>query len=537
MHHNKTFYPTPDDLIERMLSKVKGHPAKILEPSAGKGDIVETLGRFYGDYRSVDISAIEIDEDLQATLIGKGIKVIDTDFLAYAGPDKWDLIIANPPFLEGDKHLMKAMDIMYNGEIVFLLNAETLKNPHTNLRMDLVKRLTKLNAEIEYLDLAFRDAERSTDVECALIYINIEREIEDDLFECCTDGEQTIKGPDEKDREYEISTGKTIEELVAEYNQTIRIGTETIMAYFKNYPKIWKYIGLNTEPKNHSVEDKTLTKKVQNHLNELLRTVRTDYWRRTLDLKEVRSRLTQKKQAEFEEGLKQRCHMDFTESNIRQFVLNLMGGFEQNLIDAVLEIFDLFTIKHSYGERGEFEENVHYYNGWKTNRAFFVNKKVIIPLGYQSFFDKMFNQWKVNYTVKDKLRDIDVVANYFDGMPNYTTITEAIENAFRGDYINGRFTQSSNVQTKGIKSTYFTVNVFKKDTIHIIFNSDDILRRFNIAACRGKGWLPGSYGTKPYQDMEPEEKAVVDSFEGQLSYTKHLNQPLFAPGNRLAIAA
>ena len=119
---NKNFYPTPKPLIRKMVAKIKKDPGKILEPQAGKGDIVDYIKDDYGHTwrRSADISAIEIDDDLRSILRGKGIKVIDSDFLAFSGPDKFDLIIANPPFDEGDKHLLKAIDIMYRGEIVFL---------------------------------------------------------------------------------------------------------------------------------------------------------------------------------------------------------------------------------------------------------------------------------------------------------------------------------------------------------------------------------------------------------------------------------
>lgn len=88
MFNNKTFYPTPESLIRRMVSKVKKGPQKILEPSAGKGDIIRYIDEELGYRRNIDISAIEIDEELQATLRGNGVKVIDTDFLSYSGHDK-----------------------------------------------------------------------------------------------------------------------------------------------------------------------------------------------------------------------------------------------------------------------------------------------------------------------------------------------------------------------------------------------------------------------------------------------------------------
>jgi len=98
----KNDYPTPKRLIRKMLDKVqKGSFVNVLDPSAGRGGIIEFLkerSRYSHSRNFSNISAIEIDEEFQATLRGKGIKVIDSNFLTYAGPDKFDLIIANPPF-------------------------------------------------------------------------------------------------------------------------------------------------------------------------------------------------------------------------------------------------------------------------------------------------------------------------------------------------------------------------------------------------------------------------------------------------------
>ncbi|MFZ3046531.1 MAG: methyltransferase, partial [Desulfatirhabdiaceae bacterium] len=157
-------WPTPPALARKMLAKIKlehglhAHHMKVLEPSAGKGDLIEAIckGSEYDRGTFENVSAIEIDPDLRAALIGKGVKVIDTDFLMFAGPDKFDIIIMNPPFREGDRHLLKAIDIMYSGQIICLLNAETICNPHTNIRKMLVDKLTELGAEIEYLQGEFK---------------------------------------------------------------------------------------------------------------------------------------------------------------------------------------------------------------------------------------------------------------------------------------------------------------------------------------------------------------------------------------------
>ena len=448
---NDTFYPTPKELIDKMLAKVQGKPQSILEPSAGKGDIVKAIEDYVGygwDHRgwTRNVMAIEKDPDLRATLRGKRIKVIDTDFLTFAGPDKFDLIIANPPFDEGDKHLLKAIDMMYCGEIVFLLNAGTIRNPYSNTRKLLEKKLAELNADIEFIENAFANAERKANVDVALVYIKIERNVEDDLFAGVNDVAGDIKiEPDPEN--YEVSTGKRIPELVAEYNQIVNIGIETIINYYRNFKKIGKYIGLKVGNDDHYYSSGTMTERMQEDTNYMVRTVREAFWRKTLDLPDVVSRLASSKQSEFEATIQARSDMDFTEANIRQFIINLINAYPKTLTEAVLDIFDMFTIRHCYGQLGVHEKNIHYFNGWKTNNAFKVGKRVVIPIyGYYGGPFTSWGEWRLDYEAAQTLRDIDIVMNYFDGMSHYLSMADAIRAAFeRG-------------QTRGICSTYFTVN-------------------------------------------------------------------------------
>lgn len=517
MLNNKTFYPTPQNLISKMISKIQGKPKLALEPSAGKGDIIEAFEKSYKFsqwHNKPEFSAIEINTDLQATLRGKKIKLIDTDFLAYSGSDKFDLIIMNPPFDDGDKHLHKALDIMYRGEIVCLLNAETLRNPHTNNRRLLVQRLDEHGASIEYIQNAFVTAERRTAVEVALIYIKIDRNVEDDLFTDCNETSYQAKATIADN--YEVSTGMTIFELVADYNNVIQTAQETIMAYFKNYRKVGAYLSLINGGNKESSITGDLTEKMQKALNTLLIDVRKTYWRKTLDLKEVRSRMTQKKTKEFEEALTDRCHMDFTEENIRQFVLNLIGGYEQTLIEAVIDLFDRFTIRHTYDDNNRHEKNIHYFNGWKTNKAFKVGRRVIIPVraSYGEPFTN-WGKWELDYQARESLRDIDLVMSYFDGMKDHISISDALTASFAN-------------QENATTSTYFKITAHKKGTIHLTFLNEDILRRFNVVACRGKNWLPGDFGSKPYSQLGYEMQTIIDSFEDAKTYDKNVNVPLFA---------
>ena len=217
-------------------------------------------------------------------------------------------------------------------------------------------------------------------------------------------------------------------------------------------------------------------------------------------------RASEAKQDEFYARLTNQAYMDFTERNIRQFVLNLINGYEQTLIDAVVKVFDEFTKKYAWDENNAFEKNVHYFNGWKTNKAFFVNKKVIMP--YFNFID--YGKWAVSYRNKEQLRDIDLVMSYFDGMGSFVSIIDALTEAFA----EGR--------SRNVLSTYFEINAYKKGTIHLTFRDENIRRRFNITACKGKNWLPQDYGYKSFEQLGYSEREIVESFEGKQSYDEHL---------------
>lgn len=78
----------------------------------------------------------------------------------------------NPPFSKGDEHLLKALDMQKNGGyIICILNAETIRNPYTLKRKELVRRLE--GAAIEFLQQEFTQAERKTEVEIAVVKIQI----------------------------------------------------------------------------------------------------------------------------------------------------------------------------------------------------------------------------------------------------------------------------------------------------------------------------------------------------------------------------
>ncbi|MEE0137690.1 hypothetical protein, partial [Fusobacterium ulcerans] len=180
----KSFYPTPEELIKLMDSKIEKTKYQkdldILEPSARRRDIANYLKKstyWENGFSANTLDCIEINENLQKILNGKGHTLIFDDFLNFNTNKIYDLIVMNPPFNKGDQHLLKAMELMKGtgGQIICILNAETIKNPYSLYRQDLKNKLEKYEAEIEYHQEIFKNADRETNVEIALINIKIEK--------------------------------------------------------------------------------------------------------------------------------------------------------------------------------------------------------------------------------------------------------------------------------------------------------------------------------------------------------------------------
>lgn len=504
---NKDFYPTPASLISRMWRKVdRNRVSNILEPSAGKGDILDYIKSIY-EYNGCapKVSAIELDDDLRAALVGKKYRVIDSDFLAYSGLDKFDLIIGNPPFDHGDIHLLKAINMLYSGQIVFLLNAETLKNPCTNTRKELVQKLDELKADIEYIPRAFADAERKTMVEVALVYISIERDVEVELFGGCTD-----KAQDETlDADFEakdIASRNTVEFMVESFDAAVKVGTEVILSYFKAKRLVGEVMTLKVKDERDAYGDPNLNET----FNAFLAKLRKEYWKTVLDIPEVKKRMTTKEVQEFHRRIEIQSDMDFTERNIRAFIVDLLGKYDQILNRAVAELFDTFTMKFNYHD--ECAKNIHYFNGWKTNKAFYVNKKVIVPWRQMigGYNNGVTCGGSLDFGLRRALDDIDMVMNYFTLESDFVSLADASEQAMKTG------------QTSKIESSHFIITFYLKGTMHLTFRNPDTLRRFNIVACKEKHFLPEDYGRKKYTDMTNDEKSVVKEFEGEESYSRNI---------------
>lgn len=521
MNDYKEFYPTPEELVNKMLDGVNLNYVKtVLEPSAGKGDIVQGL-KSHAKYQNLDIDCVEINKDLRNCLKGAGYRVVGDDFLTYSTMKQYDLIVMNPPFSNGDAHLLKALKVQqrYGGAVVALVNAETIRNPYTNLRKELVQMIENADGTVEYLEHAFLDAERQTDVEIALVKVKFQ---EPEHISSIMDKLQKEKAVEESDPEerQHLADNDFIKAIVDQYQMEIKAGCRLIEEYKAMQPYILSSFSQKNEKSMYDYNC-VLNLKIGDQkasVNGFIKEVREKYWSTLFTNPKFTRKLTSNVLKEYRSKIHELRDVEFSVFNILEVKWDMMQNVAKGIERSIIDLFDLFC-------SGWFSEDmgttIHYYNGWKTNSAYKVNKKAIARFNafsnYDKHFDPIWSSYSYDGGCMKRLNDMEKCFNYLDN-------GRTDDGAGMGNILNNAV---KNGQTRNIELKYFTVTFYKKGTCHIVFKDEELLKKFNLYGAQKKGWLPPSYGKKTYEEMEPEEKAVVEEFEGKEEYEKTLHNKDF----------
>lgn len=164
------YFPTPKPMVEDLLDRANIEPGmKVLEPSAGKGNIAEAL-RDTG----AEVDVVEYHSTLSNLLEEKGFNVVGSDFLEYS-KGGYDRIVMNPPFENGQdiQHVQHAFDLLKpGGRIVAIMSAGPFSNTDKK-SVTFRAWLQELGAESEpNAEGAFKSAERSTGVRTRTVVID-----------------------------------------------------------------------------------------------------------------------------------------------------------------------------------------------------------------------------------------------------------------------------------------------------------------------------------------------------------------------------
>lgn len=520
---NKQFYPTPKELADKMVNSIKdwGEINTVLEPSAGTGNILKALAiKEKNTYMRFDVDCIEIQPELRAILKEKFSRenyyelsseekqqlfeqeptIVGDDFLKFDTFKHYDLIIMNPPFNSGATHLLKALEMQKNGgTIVCLLNAETIKNPYSNERKQLTNLLDKYNAEIEYIENAFSSADNPTSVEIALIKVYIPNKLHTDS-EILTSLIKSEEIPEFNFKETSIDIADFIKSAINKFNFEVRVGLKLLREYESLKPYMLSSFQSSYEKPILEFADNVTP-------NEYVKKVRHKYWEALLCSQKFIGKMPSNLQDEYINEVNELSNYDFSEFNIKNLSIEMASKLKEFIESKIMELFDEFTREHTWFEGCT--DTIHFYNGWKTNKANKVDKKVIMFC--YGAYDKVFKGY-TNVLFTRKFDDIIKVLNYLNGSSEEFSTYNIIEQA-------GKEGKNKNIDCK-----YFYISIFKKGTIHLTFKDEylPLIDRFNIFAGKKKSWLPPSYGKVRYENMNEDEKSVIDSFQGEEEYNKVL---------------
>jgi predicted RNA methylase len=462
-YFNKNYYPTPAELIKKMVDHIPAEELKqmtVLEPSAGMGAIADFL-----KYKVRSIDCIEIDDNMAATLKGKQYKVVHNDFLSFSGAKNYDAIIMNPPFDAGANHLLKAIEIMRHGHIVCLLNAETLKNQYSQTRQRLAFLIEHHGGAVEYLDGAFAAADRKTGVEVALVKIYKKSQTLH-AFSFQKSEQEEVKEVDLTSDENGLYRADFIAAHCDSYNGAAK-ATENLFRSIKQLD-LFASVFMNKRERTEVMTrffDTAIERGFTEAHNGFIDTLQQAAWTLIFQKTKAQSMTTTNVRQDFEKWRKEQGGVDMNEANVTLFFEMLFSQKDVIRAKCIEEAFELIT-RYSDKNRQCFDAT------WKTNSHYMVGKKFILwGVDMYGLLD-----WKR----AERFDDIDRALCMVSGRSyeNIKRASEAVRSNLRGNG-NG---------TNVVESEFFKITIYKKGTLHFEFLSDDTRMQFNRAACAARGW-------------------------------------------------
>ncbi len=532
------FFPTPRHIAQQMLKRISDDARYFLEPSAGKGDIADIIRtpmtaeevdamveawakesettdvdpderrrrkhrvRNYNDdrrHRDISIDVIELHPDLCAVLRSKGYTVVGDDWLAYNGPAYSDAILMNPPFSQGARHLLKAWDWMHHGEIVCLLNQETIDNPHTEERQRLVKIVME-NGDVTPLGECFSTAKRRTNVSVAMVYLKkVGPDDSHDLWGTPVNSEQ-YHGVDVGDDPNMIAIRDNLGNMEQWFNMANHHWVKGIAEirkaaiYMRQNKVASERYGKNGRGNQSLKELVSLAfDNIHTCRAEFLRYHRREAWTSVFTQMEFNKWLDSKQQERFMRDVERDATIPFTADNIKATLENVYLSRKKLFDESVAGVFDELcdhAIENGSGpERPACLDNRRNSEGWKTNDTYKVNDRLVFPYGCK--YAKDYNGFSCAYGNADRIySDLDRILCVLDGVEygSVSTVGGALQRAFQVKY--------DSLSDQVTESFYFNIRFYKKGTVHLHWKRPDLLEAFNKRAAAGKKWLGGDTSFK-----------------------------------------
>lgn len=475
------FYPTPREIVEKMLADFDVAGKIVLEPSAGTGNIVDVLL----EKGAAEVLVCEINPKWRAILEAKeGVRIIGEDFLQVTPEDvaSADLCVMNPPFSSQEKHILHAMDILPAGAgMASLCNGSFLDTDRRYGQTTDQRRIIEAVAADGYTQdfgRCFSTAERPCDVYVTCLFYNKPRSGEEEFADFFSyapdDAELTGDG---------LQRYNLVRDYVNRYVEAVR-RFDSVMAAANEINELTQPLGCAIKFGAFNDNERFRTAVTRSRYKKDLQKAA---WRRIFNEMNLRKFVTSGVQRQLDSFIDHQADLPFTMRNVYRMIEMIIGTQESRMKKILTDAFD--TICSFSAENSTAGEK------WKTNSDYMVNRRFIIPniCSYDTRWPS--STVRLNYYSNAKIDDIMKALCFLTGrnFDELESLDATVRNQPWGEWIQWWFKSGDNFEP-----AFFRVKAFKKGTMHFEFTDEETWARFNrtVAEIRGWNYVPKKTSSK-----------------------------------------
>lgn len=517
------FFPTPTDVLDQMLSAEQIAGKVILEPSAGKGNIVtycQQLG-------AKEVIACETNPELSKILQTK-CRILKPDFMDLQSHEisHVDLIVMNPPFSKDVEHITRAFEIAPDGcKIIALCAASRLANTYTKAREQMYTLVQNYGQAVN-LGQCFKDAERGTDVEISMVILNKPGTGTNAEF----DGFFLEDEPEENGTDGLISYN-LVRDVVNRYVEAVKIYDQQLIQAVKLNNMISGFYG-------NSLGFQVTEAGAPKQRNDFKKDLQKAGWKFIFSRLNMEKYSTSALKEDINKFVEQQEQIPFTMRNIYRMLEIVVGTTGQRMDKAINQVFDKVTM--------HYHENRHNVEGWKTNSHYLLNKRFIMPnitrigwsgevaTSYQSHNFQLVEDLQkamcfVSGTDYNDMISLNDLIDYpvliikdgkylsktlYDGFKvNHKFRKSEIDKALRSAEELGAQVQVNEINWgKWFNWGFFRVRCYKKGTMHFEFLDEKLWENFNKEVARIKGYPLFEPGRRTETKKQTTEKKQTTVF-------------------------
>lgn len=449
---NKDFFPTPTNVLEQM--GIDCYNKTVLEPSAGSGNIIDYLK----ENGCKQVLSCEINEKLSEIVKSKS-KFLKNDFFKVTPEEvsHIDLIVMNPPFSNGAKHLLHAWEVAPDGcEIISLMNYQTIDNDYSRERRELLSVIESYGSKVN-MGNCFKQSERNTEVEIGLIKLYKPKGNENEF-----EGFFMDEDPEEH-QENGIMKYNAVRDVVQRYVSSVKCFEEHEVVSNK-MNDLTSLFGIGSFSISIGHNDNVTTK------DDFKKELQKKAWLYLFNLMNLNKYVTSGVMKDINKFINNQQNVPFTMKNIYKMFEIIVGTREQTFNKSLVEAIDKFTM-HTY-------ENRYNVEGWKTNSGHLLNKKFIVN-------NLVETGWSGDGSLQARVSMYGNEDNLHDLIKILCSITAT-------DYsstsrLNDFFRSYKVFPNKWHEWNFFSIKGFKKGTLHIKFNDEKQWELINRKYAKIKG--------------------------------------------------